>query len=45
MAVVGDSGFMDTIRGIALIATFIGFLTVFALWVSLWDNVWREHLR
>ena len=32
---------MDTIKGVALIATFIGFLTIFAMWVSLWDNVWR----
>ena len=32
---------MDTIKGLALIATFIGFLTIFAIWVSLWDNVWQ----
>jgi hypothetical protein len=32
---------MDTLKGGALIATFIGFLTIFAMWVSLWDNVWR----
>jgi hypothetical protein len=32
---------MDIIKGLALIGTFIGFLTIFAMWVSLWDNVWR----
>jgi ABC-type uncharacterized transport system involved in gliding motility auxiliary subunit len=32
---------MDTIKGLALIATFIGFLTMFAMWVSLWDQTWR----
>jgi hypothetical protein len=30
---------MDTLKAAALIATFIGFLTIFAMWVSLWDNV------
>jgi hypothetical protein len=32
---------MDTIKGLALIGTFIGFLTIFSMRVSLWDNVWR----
>ena len=32
---------MDTIKGLALIATFIGVLTIFAMWVSLWENVWQ----
>ena len=36
---------MDTIKGVALIATFIGFLTIFAMWVSLWDNVWRVSVE
>jgi hypothetical protein len=36
---------MDTIEGLALIATFIGFLTIFAMWVSLWDNVWRVSVE
>jgi hypothetical protein len=31
---------MDTIRGVALIATFIGVLIIFAMWVALWENVW-----
>jgi hypothetical protein len=26
---------MDTIKGLALVATFIGFLAIFAMWVSL----------
>jgi hypothetical protein len=32
---------MDTIKGPALIAAFVGFLTIFAMWVSLWDQTWR----
>jgi hypothetical protein len=32
---------LDMPKGAALIATFIGVLTIFAVWVSLWDNVWR----
>ena len=32
---------MDTLKGLALIATFIGVLVVFAMWVALWENVWR----
>jgi hypothetical protein len=36
---------MDTIKGLALIATFIGVLTVFAMWVSLWENVWRVSVE
>jgi hypothetical protein len=32
---------IDALKGAALIAAFIGFLTIFAMWVSLWDNVWR----
>jgi hypothetical protein len=32
---------MDTLKAAALIATSIGFLTIFAMWVSLWDNVWQ----
>jgi hypothetical protein len=36
---------MDTIKGLALIATFIGFLTIVAMWVSLWQNVWRVSVE
>jgi hypothetical protein len=32
---------MDTIKGLALIGTFIGVFTIFAMWVSLWENVWQ----
>ena len=32
---------MDTIKGLALIGTFIGVLTIFAMWVSLWESVWQ----
>ena len=30
----------DKLKGAALIAPFIGVLTIFAVWVSLWENVW-----
>ena len=30
---------MDTIKCLALIGTFIGVLIIFAMWVSLWENV------
>ena len=36
---------MDTIKGLALIATFIGFLITFAMWVSLWENVWQAAVE
>jgi hypothetical protein len=29
---------MDTIKGLALFATFVGVLTIFAMWVSLWEK-------
>ena len=35
---------MDTIKGLALIATFIGVLITFAMWVSLWENVWQASV-
>ena len=35
---------MDTIKGLALIATFIGVLIIFAMWVSLWENVWQASV-
>jgi hypothetical protein len=36
---------MDMLKGAALIAAFIGFLTIIAMWVSLWDNVWRVSVE
>jgi hypothetical protein len=33
---------MDTM---ALIGTFIGVLIIFAMWVSLWENVWRVSVE
>jgi hypothetical protein len=36
---------MDTLKGAALIGTFIGVLTIFAMWVSLWENVWRVSVE
>ena len=36
---------MDTIKGLALIGTFIGVLITFAMWVSLWENVWQASVE
>jgi hypothetical protein len=36
---------IDTLKGAALIATFIGVLVVFAMWVPLWENVWRVSVE
>ena len=36
---------MDTLKGVALIATFIGFLSIFATWVLLWDSVWETSVE
>jgi hypothetical protein len=36
---------MDTIKGLALIGTFIGVLIIFAMWVSLWENVWQASVE
>ena len=33
------------LKGAALIATFIGVLIIFVMWVSLWDNVWRVSVE
>jgi hypothetical protein len=35
----------DMLKGAALVAAFIGFLTIFAMWVSLWENVWRVSVE
>jgi hypothetical protein len=37
-----DSSTLDTLKGIALVATFVGFLVTCAALVSLWDTTWRE---
>ncbi len=36
---------MDTIKGVALIGTFIGVLITFAMWVWLWENVWQASVE
>ena len=36
---------MDTIKGLALIGTFIGVLIIFAMWVSLWESVWQASVE
>jgi hypothetical protein len=36
---------IDTLKGAALIGTFIDVLTIFAMWVSLWENVWRVSVE
>ena len=43
-----DLSTFDRLKGVALIATFIGVLITFAMWVSLWENVWQasvDHTR
>ena len=35
----------DKLKGAALIATFIGVLITFAMWVSLWENVWQAAVE
>jgi hypothetical protein len=35
----------DRLKGAALIATFIGVLITFAMWVSLWENVWQAAVE
>jgi hypothetical protein len=32
---------LDMLKGAVLVAAFIGFLAIFATWVSLWDQTWR----
>jgi hypothetical protein len=34
---------LDTLKGAA--CTFIGVLIIFAMWVSLWENVWRTAVE
>ena len=36
---------MDSLKGAALIATFIGVLITFAMWVSLWDSTWQAAVE
>jgi len=36
---------MDTLKGAALIATFIGVLTIFAAWVVIWQDTWRAAVE
>ena len=32
---------MDTIKGLALIATLIGFIATCATWIHIWDSTWQ----
>ena len=36
---------LDMLKGVALIGTFIGVLIIFAMWVSLWENVWQASVE
>ena len=36
---------IDTLKGAALIATFLGVLTIFATLVMLWESVWRTSVE
>ena len=40
----GASSFLE-LQGAALFATFIGVLITFAMWVSLWENVWQAAVE
>ena len=35
----------DRLKGAALITSFIGVLITFAMWVALWENVWRVSVE
>jgi len=35
----------DRLKGAPLVCTFIGFIAIFAMWVSLWENVWRTAVE
>jgi hypothetical protein len=35
----------DTLKGLALVSAFVGVLTIFAMWVSLWENVWQAAVE
>ena len=37
--------FFLELQGAALFATFIGVLITFAMWVSLWENVWQAAVE
>ena len=36
---------IDTLKGVALIATFIGVLAVFGVWVAIWDATWKAAVE
>jgi hypothetical protein len=36
---------IDTLKGAVLLGTFIGVLIVFAMWMSLWENVWSVSVE
>lgn len=36
---------VDILKSAALIGTFVVFLTIFAMWVLLWENVWQSLSR
>jgi hypothetical protein len=35
----------DTLKGLALIAAFLGTLAAFALWVGMWETTWRAAVE
>ena len=36
---------LDTLKGAVLIGIFVGVLAIFAMWVSLWENVWQASVE
>jgi hypothetical protein len=36
---------MDTIKGLALIATLIGFIATCATWINMWESTWQSAVE
>jgi len=36
---------MDTLKGAALIAAFLGFIAICATWICIWDSTWRVAIE
>jgi hypothetical protein len=36
---------MDTLKGLALVATFLAILATFAVWVGMWETTWRAAVE
>jgi len=36
---------LDTLKGAALIATFLGFIATCAAWIHIWDSTWQAAVE